>query len=94
VEIMHLQASLCPSGYGASAVVSKLHRRLSMTGTATPLKKGPVKPSGRTDGDRSDVQIMRGICSVTSCSLFNLIIIKLLPMTLAQIISEFLFILA
>jgi hypothetical protein len=62
VEIKHLQASLCPTGYRASAVASKLHGRLSMSGVSTPLKNGSVKPSERSEGDRSDVHLRRGIC--------------------------------
>jgi hypothetical protein len=46
VEIKHLQAALCPTGYGASAIGNNLHRRVSMNGKATPLKYGSVKPLG------------------------------------------------
>jgi len=62
VEIKHLQAALCPTTYGISAVASKLHERLSISGIATPLKKGSVKPSGISEGDSSYVQLRRGIC--------------------------------
>jgi hypothetical protein len=87
VKIKHLQASLCPTAHGASAVAGRLHGSMSMSGIATPLKKGRLKPSGSNDRDRSDVQIMRGKpCLVASCLIFNLMIIKLLPMTLGQII--------
>jgi hypothetical protein len=62
VEIKHLRAALFLAGYIPSAVASKLHGRLSMSGIATPLKNGSVKPSGRSERDRSDVQHRRGIC--------------------------------
>ena len=68
------------------AVASKLHGRLFMSGIATSLKKDSVNPFGSCDGDRSLVQVMRGIYWVTSCLVFSLMIVKLLPMTLAQII--------
>jgi hypothetical protein len=87
VEIKHLQAAQCPTGYGASAEASKLHGRLSMSGIAAPLKNGSAKPSGKTEGDHGDVQLRSGICGATSCLVFSLMIIKLLPMTSAQIIS-------
>jgi len=60
VEIKHLQAALCPTGNGASAVASALHGRLSISGIATPLENGSVKPSGRSEGDRSEVKHKRG----------------------------------
>jgi len=46
VERRHLQAALCSASYGASTVASKLNRRLSVYGMATPLESGSVKPSG------------------------------------------------
>jgi hypothetical protein len=58
VEIKQLQASLCPAGYGASGVSSKVHGRQSISGTVKPLKKGSVKPFRSSDGDRSDVQML------------------------------------
>jgi hypothetical protein len=45
VDRKHLHAAQCSIGYGASAVARKLHRRLSMSGIATRLKNGSVKPS-------------------------------------------------
>ena len=51
----------CPSGHGASAVAWQLHWRLSMIGIATAIKNGSVKPSGSSEGIRSNVH-MRGIC--------------------------------
>jgi len=62
VEIKHLQAAQCSTGYGNSAVASKLHGRLSMSGIATALTNGSVKPPGSSEGDRSDEQFRRGIC--------------------------------
>jgi hypothetical protein len=59
VKIKHLLAALCPTGYGTSAVASKLHGRLSISGIAAPLEDGSVKPSERPEGDRSDVQRKR-----------------------------------
>ena len=55
VEIKHLQAALCPTGYRASAVASKLHGRLSISGNTKPVKNGSMKPSGSSEGERSDV---------------------------------------
>jgi hypothetical protein len=62
VEIKRLQAAQCPTGYGASAEASKLHGRLSMSGIVAALENGSAKPFGSSDGDRSDVQLRRGIC--------------------------------
>jgi len=50
VERQHLHATLCSTGYRLSAVASKLHSRLSTGGIATP-----VKPSGSSQGDGSNV---------------------------------------
>ena len=55
VERQHLLVALCSAGYGASTVVRKLHRWLSMNGIATPLKDGSVRPSGNFQEDYSDV---------------------------------------
>jgi hypothetical protein len=57
VEINHLQAALCLTGYGASGEARQMHGRLYMSGTATLLKNGSVKPSGSSEGDRSNVKI-------------------------------------
>jgi hypothetical protein len=61
VDIKHMQEALCPTGYGTSAVARRMHRRLSMSGNATHLENGSVKPSGSSEGDRNDVQLSRGI---------------------------------
>ena len=55
VEQKHLLAALCSAGYRATAVARKLYRRLFMSGIATPLKNGSVRPSGNFQGDGSDV---------------------------------------
>ena len=55
VERKHLLAALCSTGLGASTVARKLHRCLSMSGIATPLKNGSVRPSGNFQGDGSGV---------------------------------------
>jgi hypothetical protein len=60
VEINHPPVTLCLAGYGASAVASKLHGRLSISGIAALLENYSVKPFGSSEGDRSDVE--GGIC--------------------------------
>ena len=52
----HLQAALCLAGDGASSVTRQMHGRLSMSGIAAHLENGSVKPSGSSEGGRSDVQ--------------------------------------
>jgi hypothetical protein len=46
VDRKHLHTTLCSAGYGASTVVRKLARRLSVSGIATPLTNCSVKTSG------------------------------------------------
>ena len=55
MERKYLLAALCSAGYGASKVARKLHRRLSVSGIATPLKNGLVRSSGNLQGDGSDI---------------------------------------
>jgi len=42
----HLQAALCSAAYGSTTVANKLNKRLSVSGMATRLESGSVKPSG------------------------------------------------
>ena len=88
VEQEHLFAALCSAGYRATAVARKLYRWLSMSGIATPLKNGSVRPSGDFQGDGSDVWPGRGICWASSCLALSLQIIRLLWVRWAQSISE------
>jgi len=58
VEIKYLQAALCPTEYGASAVASKQHGRQSIKFIATHLKNGSIKSSGISEEDRSDLNLV------------------------------------
>ena len=51
LETKHLYAALCSTGNGALTVVRKLHRQLPLSGKATLLKNGFVKPSGSSQKD-------------------------------------------
>jgi len=62
VERKHLLVALCLTGYRASTMARKLHGQLSVSGVATPLKNGSVRPSGNFQGDGSDIEPGRGIC--------------------------------
>jgi hypothetical protein len=46
VERKRLQTALCSAEYGAYNVARKLNSRLSVSGIATPLKKGVADPPG------------------------------------------------
>jgi hypothetical protein len=55
VEQKQLLVALCLTGYRASTVARKLHGRLSVSGIATPLKNGSMRPPGNFQGDGSDI---------------------------------------
>ena len=57
VEIKHEQAALCLIGYVASAGARQTRGRLSMSGMATHLENGSVKPSGSCEEDREDAKL-------------------------------------
>jgi hypothetical protein len=55
VKRKHLHIALCSTGYGGSTVARKLNRQLSVSGIATPLKNGSVKPSRSSQGADGDL---------------------------------------
>jgi hypothetical protein len=55
VETKHLHASLCSTVYGTSILARKVYRRMSLSGIATRLANGSVKPSGSSQRDGSDM---------------------------------------
>jgi hypothetical protein len=55
MERKYLHAELCTFGYWVLTVAMKLHRWLSVSSIAAPVKNGSFKPSGSFQGDGRDV---------------------------------------
>jgi hypothetical protein len=87
-ERKHLHAALCSNGYGAWTLARKLHRQLSMSGTATPSGYCSTKQFGSSKRDSSLVYPRTRTCWASSNLIFSLTIIKLLQVKSVQIISE------
>jgi len=85
----HLHVALWSHGCRVSTLARKLHRWLSMSGIATLLKNGAMKPFGSSWGDCCDVQLWEGNVLASSCLVLSLEIIHLLQMRWVQIIFEY-----